>query len=95
MDLVDERPDTTWGVYRAERVYALMGFFEHGIQPTRSEDDLRALMRQSMVNDNDRIIERMVSMLPSSITPTACWYVDTISAVRTYGIFSLRSRSLV
>jgi len=69
-------PITTGGAYKAERVYALMGFFEHRIQPTRSEDELRALVRLSMANDNDRIIERMVSMLPSNITPTACWYAD-------------------
>ena len=71
-----------------------MGFFEHQIQPTRSEDDLRALVKLSMANDNDCIIERMVSMLPSSITPTAFWHADKISAVRTYGMFPLRSRSL-
>jgi len=76
LDLIEEKPITTGGAYRAERVYALMGFFEHRIQPTRSEDDLRALVRLSMANDNDRIIERMVSMLPSSVTPTACWYAD-------------------
>ncbi|KAG1905130.1 uncharacterized protein F5891DRAFT_1011047 [Suillus fuscotomentosus] len=64
------------GAYKAERVYALMGFFEHRIQPNRSEDDLRALVRLSMANDNDRIAERMVSMLPSTITKTACWYSD-------------------
>ncbi|KAG2071159.1 hypothetical protein BDR04DRAFT_1098859 [Suillus decipiens] len=66
----------TSGAYKAERVYALMGFFEHRIQPNRSEDDLRALVRLSMANDNDRIAERMVSMLPSTITKTACWYAD-------------------
>jgi hypothetical protein len=53
-------------------MYALMSFFEHQIHPNRSEDDLRALVRLSMANDNDRIAERMVSMLPSTITKTAC-----------------------
>ncbi|KAG0700176.1 hypothetical protein DFH29DRAFT_853916 [Suillus ampliporus] len=75
LDMIDEKPATS-GAYRAERVYALMGFFEHRIQPNRSEDDLRALVRLSMANDNDRIAERMVSMLPSVITKTACWYAD-------------------
>jgi len=60
----------------AERVYALMGFFEHRIHPTESEDELLALARLSMANDNDRIAERMVSMLPSTITQTACWYAN-------------------
>jgi hypothetical protein len=32
-------------VYKAEKVYVLMGFFEHRIQPTWSEDNLRALVR--------------------------------------------------
>ncbi|KAG2339966.1 hypothetical protein BDR05DRAFT_1036127 [Suillus weaverae] len=62
--------------YKAERVYALMGFFEHRIQPDHNEDDLRALARLSMANDNDRITERMVSMFPSTTTPGACWYAD-------------------
>ncbi|KAG1743660.1 uncharacterized protein EDB91DRAFT_220585 [Suillus paluster] len=75
LDMIGENPVTN-GAYSAERVYALMGFFEHRIQPNRSEDDLRALVRLSMANDNDRIIERMVSMLPSTITETACWYAD-------------------
>ncbi|KAG1772957.1 hypothetical protein EV702DRAFT_1181195 [Suillus placidus] len=38
--------------------------------PDHNEDDLRALARLSMANDNDRITERMVSML------WACWYAD-------------------
>ncbi|KAJ8582044.1 hypothetical protein M405DRAFT_854668 [Rhizopogon salebrosus TDB-379] len=76
LDLIDEKPVTYGGAYKAERVYALMGFFEHRIQPTRAEDDLRALVRLSMANDNDRIAERMVAMLPSTITPSACWYAD-------------------
>ncbi|KAG2355898.1 hypothetical protein BDR07DRAFT_1424887 [Suillus spraguei] len=62
--------------HKAERVYALMGFFEHRIQPTYDEDELKALARLSMTNDNDRITERMVSMLPSATTPEACWYAD-------------------
>ncbi|KIK43148.1 hypothetical protein CY34DRAFT_728356 [Suillus luteus UH-Slu-Lm8-n1] len=77
LDATGEKPVTVpSGAYKAERVYALMGFFEHRIQPNRSEDDLRALVRLSMANDNDRIAERMVSMLPSTITKTACWYSD-------------------
>jgi hypothetical protein len=62
--------------YQAERVYALMGFFEHRIQPSHEEDDLQALARLSMANDSDRITERMVSMFPAIPTPGACWYAD-------------------
>ena len=76
LDLIEEMPITTGGAYKAERVYALMGFFEHRIQPTQSEDELRARVRLSMANDNYRIIERMVPMLPSSVTPMAFWYED-------------------
>ncbi|KAJ8591707.1 hypothetical protein M405DRAFT_788507 [Rhizopogon salebrosus TDB-379] len=76
LNLIGERPVTNGGAYKADRVYALMGFFGHRIQPTRAEDELRALVRLSMANDNDRIVERMVAMLPSTITPSACWYAD-------------------
>ncbi|EIW81082.1 hypothetical protein CONPUDRAFT_144006 [Coniophora puteana RWD-64-598 SS2] len=62
--------------YPAERVYALMGFFEHRILPNPIETELQALARLSMANDSDRIAERMVSLLPHSIPPTACWYSD-------------------
>jgi hypothetical protein len=71
LDMTGKKSDTS-GAYKAERMYALMSFFEHQIHPNWSEDDLRALVRLSMANDNDRIAERMVSMLPSTITKTAC-----------------------
>jgi hypothetical protein len=64
------------GPYAADRVYALMGFFEHRIQPNDNDDELRALARLSMANDSDRIAERMVSLLPVTITQTECWYAD-------------------
>jgi hypothetical protein len=78
LDIIGGGPVTgeVYKPYKAERVYALMGFFEHRIQPTHEEDDLRALARLSMANDSDRITERMVSMFPSTITPGACWYAD-------------------
>ncbi|KAG2743769.1 hypothetical protein P692DRAFT_20168388 [Suillus brevipes Sb2] len=78
LDMIGRGPVTgeEYKPYRAERVYALMGFFEHRIQPTHEEDDLCALARLSMANDNDRITERMVSMFPSTTTPGACWYAD-------------------
>ncbi|KAG1789524.1 uncharacterized protein HD556DRAFT_776123 [Suillus plorans] len=63
--------------HKAEQVYALMGFFEHRIQPNHDEDELRALARLSMANDSDRIADRMVSMFPSTTTPGACWYADS------------------
>ncbi|OJA10097.1 hypothetical protein AZE42_07527 [Rhizopogon vesiculosus] len=75
-DLMRGNLVTSGGKFRAERVYALMGFFENRIHPTYSEDELPALARLSMANDNDRIAERMVSMLPSTITQTACWYAN-------------------
>ncbi|KIM52320.1 hypothetical protein SCLCIDRAFT_1164341 [Scleroderma citrinum Foug A] len=62
--------------YPAERVYALMGFYEHRIMPSRLETELQALARLSMANDSDRMAERMVSMLPYDIQPQACWYAD-------------------
>ncbi|KAI6040160.1 hypothetical protein EDC04DRAFT_3111559 [Pisolithus marmoratus] len=62
--------------YPAERVYALMGFFEHRIMPSILETELQALARLSMANSSDRMAERMVSMLPQDIQPQACWYAD-------------------
>ena len=60
----------------AERVYALMGFFDHRIMPDGVETEEQALARLSMANDSDRFAERMISMLPSRISDTACWYSD-------------------
>jgi hypothetical protein len=62
--------------FRAEKVYALMGFFEHRIMPDASESSLTALARLSMANDSDRVAERMIAMLPDSIQDKACWYAD-------------------
>ncbi|KAH0835411.1 hypothetical protein J3R83DRAFT_9031 [Lanmaoa asiatica] len=73
--IIEKTPPRS-GPHAAERVYALMGFFEHRIEPNYGEDDLRALVRLSMANDNDRIPERMVSLSPSIISPNACWYAD-------------------
>ncbi|KAH0831057.1 hypothetical protein J3R83DRAFT_13580 [Lanmaoa asiatica] len=63
-------------IFRAERVYALMGFFEHRIHPHSQETELQALVRLSMANDNDRLVERMVSLLPSRTSDTAYWYAE-------------------
>ncbi|KAG2052935.1 hypothetical protein BDR06DRAFT_914560 [Suillus hirtellus] len=81
LDVVLAGGSVTGGGYKphkAERVYALMGFFDHRIQPNHHEDELQALARLSMANDNDRITERMVSMFPSTSTPGASrrWYAD-------------------
>ncbi|KAI6030840.1 hypothetical protein F5J12DRAFT_803325 [Pisolithus orientalis] len=62
--------------YPAERVYALMGFFEHRIMPSILETELQALAQLSMANDSNRMAERMVSMLPQDIQPQACWYAN-------------------
>ncbi|KAI6030842.1 hypothetical protein F5J12DRAFT_910326 [Pisolithus orientalis] len=62
--------------YEAEKVYALMAFFEHRIIPFPPESDLHALARLSMINDEYRIAERMLSMFPHEIPSTSCWYAD-------------------
>ncbi|KAI6144554.1 hypothetical protein BKA82DRAFT_1001843 [Pisolithus tinctorius] len=62
--------------YEAEKVYALMAFFEHRIMPFPPESDLHALARLSMINDGYRIAERMLSMFPQDIPSTSCWYAD-------------------
>ncbi|EGN98187.1 hypothetical protein SERLA73DRAFT_161075 [Serpula lacrymans var. lacrymans S7.3] len=69
-------PRSEFTAYPAEKVYALMGFFERRIMPNFLETELQALARLSMANDSDRIAERMVSMLPPKISPSACWYSD-------------------
>ena len=63
--------------YHAEKVYALMGFFKHRIEPTDRETELQALARLFMANDNDRIIERMISMLPTDQLSLTCWFTET------------------
>ena len=62
--------------FPAERVYALMGFFEHRIMPDNQESVWHALARLSMANDSDHLVERMIAMLPPSIPDWACWYSD-------------------
>ncbi|KAG1856790.1 hypothetical protein F4604DRAFT_1685428 [Suillus subluteus] len=62
------------GRYRAEKVYALMGFFEHRILPNAEETELQALAHLFMANDNDRIIDRMISMFPRDRGGRNQWY---------------------
>ncbi|KAG1859632.1 hypothetical protein F4604DRAFT_1588860 [Suillus subluteus] len=62
------------GRYRAEKVYMLMGFFEHRILPNAEETELQALARLFMANDNDRIIDRMISMFPRDRGGRNQWY---------------------
>ncbi|KAG0706209.1 hypothetical protein DFH29DRAFT_825126 [Suillus ampliporus] len=62
------------GRYRAEKVYALMGFFEHRILPNAEETELQALARLFMANDNDRIADRMISMFPRDRREINQWY---------------------
>jgi len=62
------------GRYRAEKVYALMGFFEHRILPNAEETELQALARLFMANDNDRIADRMISMFPRDKRGINQWY---------------------
>ncbi|KAG2039034.1 hypothetical protein BDR03DRAFT_981075 [Suillus americanus] len=88
------------GRYRAEKVYALMGFFEHRILPNAGETELQALARLFMANDNDRIADRMISMFPSLRDRRGInqWYTkedeygaklwDTEPAVQVIGITS-------
>jgi len=60
--------------YEAEKVYALMGFFEHRILPNAEETELQALARLFMANDNDRIADRMISMFPRDRSAMNEWY---------------------
>jgi hypothetical protein len=71
-----DRVDSSCIPCPAECVYALMGFFDHRIMPDCVETEEQALARLSMANDSDRFAERMISMLPSTIRDTACWYSD-------------------
>jgi hypothetical protein len=74
----DRPPDVgpQFAGYDAERVYALMGFFEHRILPDQLESELNALARLSMANDSDRFVERMICMYPNEIRTEACWYAE-------------------
>ncbi|KAG2078438.1 hypothetical protein BDR04DRAFT_310946 [Suillus decipiens] len=68
------RRESFQGRYRAEKVYALMGFFEHRILPNAGETELQALARLFMANDNDRIADRMISMFPRDRKGINQWY---------------------
>lgn len=72
----EEKPTDKFAPPPAECVYALMGFFEHRILPDHLETEMQALARLSVVNDDDSFAERMVSMLPSEIPRSSCWYAD-------------------
>ncbi|KAF9241095.1 hypothetical protein BU15DRAFT_73575 [Melanogaster broomeanus] len=54
----------------------LWDFLSIGSCPTRWRLSFRLSPGLSMANDNDRIAERMVSMLPNRISPQTCWYSD-------------------
>ncbi|OJA13941.1 hypothetical protein AZE42_01326 [Rhizopogon vesiculosus] len=60
--------------YRAEKVYALMGFFEHRILPNAEETELQALARLFMANDRNRLLDRMISMFPRDPRAMNQWY---------------------
>lgn len=49
----------------ADRAYALMGLLHNRIQINKGEGLFLALARLSLVNDSDRLVERMVCMFPN------------------------------
>ena len=53
---------------KADMAYAFMGLLHYRIEPDKTDDVFQVVARLSLANDNDRLIERMVSMFP---TPTA------------------------
>ena len=52
----------------ADMAYAFMGLLHYRIEPDDTDDVFQVVARLSLTNDNDRLIERMVSMFP---VPTA------------------------
>ncbi|KAG1896213.1 uncharacterized protein F5891DRAFT_1247608 [Suillus fuscotomentosus] len=73
--ITSQRRDSQ-GRYHAEKVYALMGFFEHHILPDPEETELQALARLFMANDNDHIADRMISMFPTDRRGVNQWYTN-------------------
>ncbi|KAI9692884.1 MAG: hypothetical protein M1822_004878 [Bathelium mastoideum] len=49
---------------QADVAYALMGFLHERIQFDKDETDFQGLARLSLANDSDRLLERMICMLP-------------------------------
>ena len=49
----------------ADVAYALMGFLHERIQFDKDESDFQGLARLSLANDSDRLLERMMCMLPN------------------------------
>ena len=52
----------------ADMAYVFMGLLHYRIEPDDTDDVFQVVARLSLANDNDRLIERMVSMFP---IPTA------------------------
>jgi hypothetical protein len=51
----------------ADLAYALMGLLHYRIDPDPTDDLFQVIARLSLANDNDRLIERLVSMFPRSL----------------------------
>ena len=51
---------------RADMAYAFMGLLHYRIEPDATDDIFQVVARLSLANDNDRLIERMVAMFPTS-----------------------------
>ncbi|KAI4183475.1 MAG: hypothetical protein LQ346_006318 [Caloplaca aetnensis] len=52
----------------ADTAYAFMGLLHYRVDPDPTDDIFQVVARLSLLNDNDRLIERMVAMFPSPIT---------------------------
>ena len=53
---------------KADMAYAFMGLLHYRIEPDITDDVFQVVARLSLANDNDRLIERMVSMFPTPTT---------------------------
>ncbi|MCJ1399664.1 hypothetical protein MMC11_002866 [Xylographa trunciseda] len=51
----------------ADLAYALMGLLHYRIDPDPTDDLFQVIARLSLANDNDRLIERLISMFPRAI----------------------------
>jgi hypothetical protein len=52
---------------RADMAYALMGLLHYRVDPDPTDDLFQIIARLSLANDNDGLIERLISMFPKAI----------------------------
>jgi len=60
---------STGGFFQGDRAYALMGLLRQRPEVDFTDSAFQAFARLSLANDSDRLLERMICLLPQKTTP--------------------------